>query len=211
MIKHFRNVIYLIVLVCFGNANAGSYEDFFIAVRNDNAGTVSDLLKRGFDPNTRDAKGQPGLTIAMQERSLKAARTLLADPALDVDALNPAGESALMIAAIKGDLAGMGLLLERGARVGQPGWSALHYAATGPEVRAVALLLDRGAEVNAPSPNGSTPLMMAAQYGSEASVKLLVERGADPKLRNQRELRAADFARLSGRESLTRMLELLQQ
>jgi ankyrin repeat protein len=60
--------------------------------------------------------------------------------------------------------------------------------------------------VNATSPNGSTPLMMAAQYGTEASVKLLLDRGADVKLRNQRELTAVDFARLSGREPLTRML-----
>jgi ankyrin repeat protein len=65
--------------------------------------------------------------------------------------------------------------------------------------------------VNAASPNGSTPLMMAAQYGAEASVKLLLERGADAKVRNQRDLRAADFARLAARDSLTRMLEQAQR
>ena len=209
--KYFKKVAYLIFTFGFCVAQAGSYDDFFIAIRNDNAGVVADLLLRGFDPNTRDAKGQPGLTIAMREHSLKAARALLAQTTLDVDALNQAGESPLMMAALKGDLTGLGLLLERGARIGQPGWSAIHYAATGPEPQAVRLLLDRGAEVNAASPNGSTPLMMAAQYGPEASVKLLLERGADSKLRNQRELRAADFARLAGRESLARMLEQLQR
>ena len=206
LVNHFRKALYLLVLMGFSSANAGSYDDFFIAIRNDNAGTVQDLLQRGFDPNTRDAKGNTGLAIAMQEQSFKAARTLLAVPALEIDAVNRAGESALMLAALKGDLGGMGLLLERGARVNQPGWSALHYAATGPEAQAVRLLLDRGAEVNAASPNGSTPLMMAAQYGTETSVKLLLDRGADVKLRNQRELTAVDFARLSGREPLTRML-----
>lgn len=205
--KYFKKALYLIVLMWSCSSQAGSYDDFFIAIRNDNAGVVKDLLQRGFDPNTRDPKGQPGLVVAMREQSLKAARVLLAQPAVDVDALNSAGESALMMAALKGDLVGLGVLLERGARVNQSGWSALHYAATGPEQQAVRLLLDRGADINALSPNGSTALMMAAQYGAEASVKLLLERGADARIRNQRELRAADFARLSGREPLTRMLE----
>lgn len=205
--KYFRKLVYLILAVGFSSAHAGSYEDFFIAIRNDNAGTVTDLLRRGFDPNSRDGKGQPGLTVAMQEQSLKAARVLLAQPALDVNALNQAGESALMMAALKGNLAGLELLLARGARISQPGWSAIHYAATGPEPQVVTLLIDRGADMNAVSPNGTTPLMMAAQYGPEDSVKILLARGADARARNQRDLRAADFARQAGRDSLARTLE----
>ena len=207
----FRKLVYLFIIIGVCSVQAGSYEDFFSAVRNDNASVVKDLLERGFDPNTRDGKGQPGLTVAMQEQSLKVTRLLLGQPSVDVNALNQAGESALMIAALKGNVTSLGLLLERGARINQPGWSAIHYAATGPEPQAVRLLLDRGADVNAASPNGSTPLMMAAQYGAEASVNLLLERGADARLRNQRDLRAADFARLGGRESLTRVLEQAQR
>lgn len=205
--KYFRKLLYLILAIGFSSSQAGSYEDFFIAIRNDNAGAVTDLLRRGFDLNSRDGKGQPGLTVAMQEQSLKAARVLLAQPALDVDALNQAGESALMMAALKGNLAGLNLLLARGARISQPGWSAIHYAATGPEPQVVTLLIDRGADVNAMSPNGTTPLMMAAQYGAEDSVKILLARGADARARNQLDLRAADFARQGGREPLARTLE----
>jgi uncharacterized protein len=209
MRKYFRFVIYSLVAVCIYSARAGSYEDFFIAVRNDNARVVADLLARGFEPNARDPNGQTGLTIAMQEHSLKAARALLAQPAIDVDALNAAGESALMLAVLKGDLSGAQMLLDRGARISQPGWSAIHYAATGPEPRAVQLLLDRGADIDATSPNQTTPLMLAAQYGSEDSVTLLLQRGADAKRRNQRALGAADFARLAGRELLAKRLEQL--
>ena len=207
LIKYFKILIYIIITVRVFSANAGSFDDFFIAIRNDNVGNLNELLSRGFDPNTRNEKGQPGLVVAMQEHSLKAARALLALPAVEVDALNQAGESALMIAALKGDLEGMQLLLTRGAKVNQLGWSALHYAATGPETKAVQLLLDKGAAIEAASPNGSTPLMMAAQYGSEGSVKLLLARGADPKRRNQLNLSAADFARRAGRESLAKQLE----
>lgn len=211
LIKYFNRILLIFVFTGFYSVNAGSFDDFFVAIRNDNAGAVTQLLERGFDPNTRDPKGQPGLAMAMQQQSLKAARALLSSPAIDVNALNEAGESALMIAALKGDLAGAQLLLERGAKVNQPGWSPLHYAASGPEPKLVQLLIERGADLNSASPNDTTPLMMAAQYGSEDSVQLLLKRGADPKRRNQRQLGAADFARQAGRESLVKRLELLQR
>lgn len=207
--KNLKKLSYLVVLISLSYANAGSFEDFYIAVRNDNIGTLNGLLDRGFDPNTRNEKGQIGLVLAMQEHSLKAARALLARPATDIDALNGSGESALMMAALKGDIEGMQLLLGRGAKVNQAGWSAIHYAATGPEAKAVALLLERGAAIDARSPNDSTPLMMAAQYGSEDSVTLLLARGADPKLRNQLKLGPAEFARRAGRESLAKQLAQL--
>jgi uncharacterized protein len=204
---YFRFIVYLFVVVGYSLATAGSFEDFFIAIRNDNVGVLNDLIRRGFDPSTRDEKGQPGLTIAMQENSLKAARVLLARPEVDINALNSSGESALMMAAIKGDLAGVQLLLEHGAKVNQPGWSALHYAAAGPEPKVVALLIEHGAEIDAGSPNGTTPLMMAAQYGSEDSVTLLLDHGADLHRRNQLDLDVISFARRAGRDMLAKRLE----
>ena len=206
-----KKIAYLLVASVTFGANAGSFEDYFIAIRNDNLSILGDLLRRGFDPNTANEAGQPGLTIAMQEHSLRAAKMLLAQPGLKIDALNAAGESALMMAALKGETEGVKLLLERGATVNQPGWSALHYAASGPEPEIVRTLLERGAEVDAVSPNGTTPLMMAAQYGSEDSVKLLLARGADPNKRNQKNLNAADFAKLAGRDALAAQLQKLQR
>ena len=206
-----RKILYLILAVATFSASAGSFEDFFIAIRNDNTSTLGDLLRRGFDPNTADERGQPGLTMAMQEHSLRAAKLLLAQPGLQIDALNAAGESALMMAALKGEAEGLKLLLEHGAKINRSGWSPLHYAASGPDPEIVRTLLDRGAEIDAPAPSGTTPLMMAAQYGSEDSVKLLLQRGADPGKRNQKNLSAADFAKLAGRDSLAAQLGKLQR
>ena len=209
--KHIRNCfrksLCLVLIVGCCGAFAGSFEDFFAAIHGDFDTTLTGLFKRGFDPNTKDAKGEPGLVIAMREHSLKAAASLIAQPDIDVDALNAAGESALMMAALKGDMAGVQLLLAHGAKVNKPGWSALHYAASGPDVQIVNLLLDRGAEIDASSPNGSTPLMLASQYGSEDSVKLLLQRGADVKRRNQLDLDAVDFARKSGRAPVVNLVE----
>ncbi len=209
IIKYFKKILFSIAAIVVFSANAGSYEDFFVAIKNDNASNLASLLERGFDPNTRDPKGQTGLNIALLERSAKTTKLLLAHPGIDVNLLNNAGESPLMMAALKGDVSAAQMLLERGAKVNQPGWSALHYASTGPDTGLVKLLLDRGAELNAASPNGTTPLMMAAQYGSEDSVNLLLARGADVNRRNEKDLRAVDFARMSGREALVRTLESL--
>lgn len=213
MRNYFKYVLYCLMAIGISSF-AGSFEDFFIAIRNDHAGTVGTLLQRGFDPNARSEQGQLGLVLAMQEGSLKTADVLLSHPAIQIDALNQAGESALMLAALKGEMAGLRTLLSRGAKVNQPGWTALHYAASGTEdsaASALRLLLEKGADVNATSPNGSTPLMMAAQYGSEESVKLLLAGGADPKRSNQRELKASDFARLAGRDKLAMSLAKLER
>jgi hypothetical protein len=208
-LKKIRQVVTAIGLLFLTTAWAGSYEDFFRAVEVDNPSAVRSLVQRGFDVNSRDASGQTGLFLALRSGSFKVAGTLLAVPTLDVNALNAAGESALMIAALKGEADWSQRLIERGAQVDKSGWTPLHYAATGPDAAVVKLLVDRGAAVNAASPNRSTPLMMAAQYGSEDSVDLLLARGADPRLKNDRGLTAADFARLSGRDALTAKLERL--
>ena len=62
------------------------------------------MLQRGFDPNSADPSGRPSLLTAVQAQSPNVVKALLAHPDLKVDALNTAGELALMLAAIKGDL-----------------------------------------------------------------------------------------------------------
>ena len=202
-----RYLVYLVVLAGSSAASAGAYEDFFKAIDRDDARTVSTLLQRGFDPNSRDEQGQVALYVALRAPSLAAADALMAHPQLDVNATNAVGETPLMMAALRGQLVWAHKLLARGARLHGEGWSALHYAAAGPEPEFVRLLIEKGAPLDARSPNGTTPLMMAARYGSEASVDLLLARGADPKLRNQRDLTAADFARMDERDSLAKRLE----
>lgn len=191
----FRFAIYLFVITAFSVAKADSYVDFFRAVNVDNAGKVSELLARGFDPNTVDEKGQVALYLAMREDCPKVAEVLLASPALKIDAANAVGETPLMMAAMMGRLDWTKKLIERGAKVQKPGWSPVHYAATGPNTEVLALLLDRGADINARAPDMSTPLMMAVRFGPEDSVKLLVARGAEKSYINERNLTAADMAR----------------
>ena len=187
-------------------ANAGSYEDFFRAVNVDNAGTVQELLARGFDPNSPSEKGQTGLSLALRDDSLKVAAALLADARTAVDTANASGETPVMMAALRGNVEWTARLLERGAQLNRSGWNALHYAATGPGTALVTMLLARGAVIDAASPNGSTALMMAARYGPEDTVNLLLTRGASLAARNIQGLSAVDFARLGGRDKLAARL-----
>lgn len=201
----------IIALTVSVPVHAGVYEDFFRAVELDDARTVSRLLQRGFDPNTLDPQGQVGLFLALRGGSEQVVQVLLAHPDLKVDAANTSEETPLMMAALRGALEPARRLLERGARVERPGWTPLHYAASGPDLAMVRLLLDRGAPIDARSPNGTTPLMMAARYGTEEAAALLLERGADASLRNQLDLGAGDFARAVGREALARRLDGLMR
>jgi uncharacterized protein len=206
--KHwFRFTLYLFAATCFSLARANAYEDFFQAVGRDDDRTVSQLLARGFDPNSRDPKGQTALHLALRDESQRVAEALWKSPSLDVNTPNALAESPLMIAALRGQLGWVERLLARGAKPHHDGWSPIHYAATGPDVRVVRLLLDRGAPLEARGPFGHTPLMMAARYGTEPSVELLLSRGADPKLRTEEQLDAIELARLSGRDFLVQRLQ----
>ena len=207
--RNFKNIVYLTVAIGFSSSFAGAYDEFFNAVQTDNGAEIQALLSRGFDANSRDSKGQTGLYLALRANAFSAADALLKAPGVDVNALNEAGESPLMMAALKGQAEWSKRLIGQGAKVDKAGWSPLHYAATGPEPAVVKLLLDRGAPIDAPSPNGTTPLMMAAQYGVEPSVDLLLARGANPRAKNDKGLSVVDFARLAKRESLASRLERL--
>lgn len=200
-----RSVLALALVAASAVAHAGSYDDFFTAIRRDDGAAIAALLRRGFDPNTRDPKGQVGLTLALQLDSRKAFDALMGARQLDVEARNVQDESPLMLAAIKGHVEVVKALIARDADVNKPGWTALHYAASGttPEhARIIALLLENHAYIDAASPNGTTPLMMAAQYGTSDAVQLLLDEGADPSLKNQLGLSASDFAlRVSRKET----------
>jgi hypothetical protein len=189
------------------SAWAGSYEDFFKAVERDDGRSVAALLQRGFDPNSRDERGQPALSLAFKEDALKAVAALWAHPQLDLEAVNAANETPLMLAALRGHVEWMQQLIRRGAHVHRDGWAPIHYAASGPETASVEIMLKAGAPVDAASPNGSTPLMMAAGYGAIDAARLLLSRGADATARNKRGMSAADFARSAGRDALALELE----
>ena len=174
---------------------AGAYEDFIKAVKFDDVDKIKSLLQRGMDPNTIEPeRGENGLILALREDSMKVFDVLLNARDINLDANASNGDTALMIAAYKGNKPAAEALLAKGAEVNRPGWTALHYAAAAGSNEIVQLLLDKSAYIDAESPNKTTPVMMAAYSGHILTIKLLLNEGADLTLKNELGMTAIDFA-----------------
>lgn len=184
-------------------AHAGAYEDYFRAVKGDDAATVTSLLQRGFDPNTIEPeRGDSGLVLAVREKAMKVFAALLQARGTDVDLQIKNGDTALMIAAYTTNKQAVAALLAKGAAVNKSGWTALHYAAASGNDEIVKMLLDKAAVLDAPSPNKTTPIMMAARGGHIYVVKTLLDAGADATLKNDAGMTAIDFARQNGNKDI---------
>lgn len=195
-------------------AFASSYDVFFDAVQKDDESAVIRLTLRQFDLNTLNPDGEHALVIAIRSGSVKVANFLLDQNAVKVEVRNRHGESPLMMAALKGQLALAKRLIERKAEVNKPGWTPLHYAATNADpvsVEMTRLMLEHHAFIDAVSPNRTTPLMMAAHYGHPDVVKLLLEEGADASARNEKGLTAIDFARGANRPAVVNIIASRQR
>ena len=191
---NFKIFLYLYVFIGFSISKAGAFDDFFKAIVFDHVPVVGNLIDRGMDPNTPTEKGEPALVFAVRSGAHKSVAFLLKQPGIQVDATNTADETALMLAAIANDLVSANLLIETGASINRPNWTPLHYAASKGHTAMMRLLIDNDAYIDAESPNGTTPLMMAAYYASHMAVKLMLEEGADPNLQNQDGQTALDMA-----------------
>ena len=192
--QRFKKTVLLTLLFGLNVAIAGSYDDFFKAIKSDDASTLQRLVTRGFDVNTVDPQGQLGLLVALKEPSLKVASVLIDSPQINLNAVNAQGESPLMLAALKGNFELAQKMIQKGADINKTGWTPLHYAASTGQLRMMRFLLEKYAYIDAESPNGTTPLMMASLYASPESVQLLLDQGADPLLKNEQGLTALHFA-----------------
>ena len=96
--------------------------------------------------------------------------------------------SPWLLAFIRGDLATIRYIADRGAdltQLGRRGDTALHLAAEFGHEMAICWLLDLGADTNIRSQFGETPLHRAAEWNRVASAKALLGRGADASPPNQ--------------------------
>ncbi len=209
--KAIKYIVLYVFFIFYGPVSAGSYEDFFSAIERDDAPTVARLIRLGFDTNTPSPEGLHPLFAAINVPAPRVAQTLAQAPATKIDLRNAHDETPLMMASIRGMDVLAKLLIDRNADVNKTAWTPLHYAATSGRLVVMNLLLDHHAYINAPSPNGTTPLMMAAMYGTPSAVKLLLEAGADPTIKNDLGLSAIDFAlRESNQESAALIQAFLQ-
>jgi hypothetical protein len=116
--------------------------------------------------------------------------------------------SELSDAAREGDTAAIRRLIASGADPNAPSggndWTPLMHAIHKHQNASIPALIDGGADPNRASASGVTPLMMAAGYGYDDTVRLLMQRGAKAALKNADGESALDWA-LTGANDIDRM------
>jgi len=190
--------------------NEKQVSSFFRAVQMDDASTVRKMVGTVVNANELNPLGgEPALVLAIREGSTAVVQDLLAHPGTDLERKAVNGNTALMMAAFKRDGDTVRALLEKGAKVNQPGWTALHYAAASGDAAIAQLLIERGAKLDAlsPRPSGAvTPLMMAAREGQDGIVRLLLAKGANAGLKNTEGFTAAQLAKQAGHDKVAGLL-----
>lgn len=117
---------------------------------------------------------------------------------LDINAMDDAGGTPLMLAVANNKIEAVKALIAAGADMEKRDsrtMTPLIYAASKDDYEAAKLLLEAGANVNATtSPNKNSALMQAAYNGHKDMVALLLQHHADPNLKSAAGLTAEDYA-----------------
>ena len=198
-----------------------------VAIERGNRAGVEAALSQGAEPDAvvqRNGAKDPGTPlIFLAERhkfdnadKYRALLRILVPKIKNVNLSNGnGGQTLLMLLVDAGDLPLVRSVVERGATVDavttvqktpQPygAQTALYGAVTrggldGDDPDPIAVyLLERGANVNHVCADGTTALMVAAQQRKINMVRLLLGKGADPSLRDNRDLTALRWASLRG-------------
>jgi ankyrin repeat protein len=128
------------------------------------------------------------LLDAVRKADRKAVRELLQKRA-DVNAAQPDGSTALVLAADRNDLEVADLLIRAKAHVNaanEYGATALSVACARGNMAMIDLLLDAKADPNAALLSGETPLMTAVDKGNMDAARALLEHGADVNVKESR-------------------------
>jgi ankyrin repeat protein len=161
------------------------------------AEVVQVLIERGADVKAVSKTGFSPLLFAAQSGNVATVKSLIAAKA-DPNFKTPDGTGAFTLALARGHEGVARLMLDYDVDVNQKdrfGSTPLHEAVRMGKGELVRDLVKRGAQIEAPNgrPAGPgsffrtgelTPFLVAAESGSTAMMKLLIELGANPKAKN---------------------------
>lgn len=163
----------------------GGFTALLFSAREGDVDTARVMLDAGVDINYGDVDNTTALVVALMNKRYTFAKFLI-DRGADVNAIDASGRTPLYAS----------------IDIRNEDWSTLPNRPLEdplPSLDVVKALLDRGAKVDVPLTRplpgrsgmdagdttlgaGSTPLMRAARAGDAAVMRLLLEKGADPKL-----------------------------
>lgn len=154
---------------------------------------------------------QNALHRAASEGSIPRVVALLSGGSVDIDAVDPKGDTPLVLATGKGHAHLARILLNRGANVevvNEDGATALHIATQNGSTDLAKMLVEAGADVEAVmcTALGSRPLHLTADEGHSEVMRVLTEAGADTDSRRSDGATPLFVAMFQGRIDATREL-----
>jgi hypothetical protein len=177
-----------------------------LALRLEANDWIPALIDAGAHPDARDPDNPQltALALAAEFDEVELMDLLLArgaDPSMT--ATNDLGQTVTPLnRALRRDSArAVSKLLATGARPHPPnamGWSTIHVAAYEGAAMSLPALVAAGADVNQRSiarAQNQTPLMTAIQHANGATIRKLIELGADPRLRDANGNDSCDWAK----------------
>lgn len=166
-------------------------------------GSLNDFKKKTskVNLNAQDSEKMTLLARAALGGNLEVARYLIKKK-VNLETPNRVGDTALAVAIGNMQYDVAKLLIEAGANVdipisGETEESLLMRAATDSPKMTETIVKKNSSLVNKRNNQGETPLMVAARYGSPESLKILMNAGADPTLRNNKGQTAQEIAKES--------------
>jgi ankyrin repeat protein len=178
-----------------------------MAARSGQVPRVRALLEQGASVNSRDRNGDSPLNMASAKGNAPMAAALLGAGA-DPDLANVSGVTPLMGAGLAANETIFRALLAAGAHAEPLDRVRKNaYAAAAGCTGCIQALIAAGVPLNQKLENDLTLLMWAAAYGHEATVRLLLEQGAERKARDARGKTAADMAREGNHLALAALLD----
>ncbi|WP_046114335.1 ankyrin repeat domain-containing protein [Aquincola tertiaricarbonis] len=198
-----------------GAAEVQAYRGLHAAAWRGDAAAVPTLLAGGADPNGRDGRGRTPLHVAAHARRLDALRALVRGGA-DLGAFDADRYDAVTIAAVADDEVTLALLLGLGADArlitSRYDGTALIAAAHLGHDGVVRQLIAAGAPLDHVNNLHWTALIEAVVLGDggprhQATLKALLEAGADPRLADCSGRTPLQLARSRGHTAMARLLE----
>ena len=154
-----------------------------LASEKGNIDAMKVLLKAGASPAITDVRGGTWLHSALCGHCSTEALQTIIDLGAEVNATNEQNCTALMLAAEKGNIDDMNVLLKAGANRAikdADGYTWLHYAVSGDCNKDVLqAVIDLGVEINATNKQNCTALMLASKKGKIDAINVLLKAGAN--------------------------------
>ena len=173
-----------LILCCFEPSSDAQIRQLLEAAKENNFALMERLLQRPQDPDLECEiePSPPALHVACFYGCIEAARFLLEEADADKDTADKHGSTPIYLAATKGHVKMVQLLLEAKAdkdKANGHGATPILKASLAGHSEVVRVLLEANADIHRAATNGKTPMLAASQKGHLEVVRLLLAAHAD--------------------------------